>query len=105
MKSFYFLIENRKTTFRSIQAGKIKHALAGKLLDLFGKDWSIDPEELTVNRGSNQYNDWCSWTGWMIDPDGYKWQIHSWSTMGELAKRKEPLVIIGNKEMTGTEIS
>ena len=91
--------------FRGSRAGKIKHALANKLLDLFGEGWSIDPDELCVNRGSNKYNDWCSWTGYIYSPSGVKHQIHSWVSMGNLLKQESIGFVDKIDELGGTEIS
>lgn len=43
------------------------------------------PEDLFVNRGGNRYNDWCSWTGEIINHEKFS-QICSWDNMGAIVK-------------------
>ena len=69
-----------------MRAGRIKNALADLILDLLPEGSGVDVESLRVNRGGNQYNDWCSWTGIVYLPDGRKKDICSWETMTELVK-------------------
>lgn len=101
----FFLIENRKTAFRSRKAGKTKNALADKILDLLGDGWGIDPNQLYVNRGASIYNDWCSWHGCVYSPDGTKYDICSWVSMGKLVKQ-DKIGFVGELKLLGVnEIS
>lgn len=95
-----------------MQVGKTREKLA-KLIDQlmereFPNDgfYQCDPKDLIVNRGSNVYNDWCSWTGKVRSMSGYQLdkQLSSWDTMTDLVKGGK-LGIVGNKNESPIELS
>lgn len=64
-------------------------------------DTIVNPEDLKVNRGANQYNDWCSWFG-RVGPckDVH---VSSWDTMANIVKRGK--VHIVSNEAYNIEVS
>ncbi|GAA4391747.1 hypothetical protein [Hymenobacter koreensis] len=71
--------------------GKTKEQLAEMLEQLLGNDARVYPDELQVNRGSNKYNDRCSWTGTAYQ-NGLRIDLASWDTMTECVKHGVAIV-------------
>jgi hypothetical protein len=69
-----------------MKAGRVKKALAIRIAHELGEGFTCDPERLYVNRGSNEFNDWCSWSGHAINPVGLPILVCSWQPMGELIR-------------------
>ena len=98
-----------------MKTGKIRERLATLLTDLFkanipnfNEEWQeCQPEDLDVNRGSNQYNDWCSWTGKInhLIHKGYFIQVHSWDTMSDLVRHGKIGIVGDNVDISGSQIT
>lgn len=71
---------------------KIKTRLVSLLFDMLGEGWGIDENDFIVNRGSNRYNDWCSWTG-CVWQGRTRYDVCSWDTMTALVNHGKLAVV------------
>jgi hypothetical protein len=75
-----------------MRVGRTRIKLARMIEEFYGAGIECKPEWLSVNRGSNDYNDQCRWEGRVSTGESF----HSYEPMGDLVKHGK-IVIVGSK--------